>query len=59
MMLVGSVIALGVITLGSRLKTEADRKRVADERRRQSMREVAERWHFRQWELDLRSSDSV
>ncbi len=59
MMLAGSLLALGLITLASRVKTEVDQKRLADERRRQSMREVAERWHFREWERDLRSSDSV
>jgi protein-tyrosine phosphatase len=32
-------------------------KRRADARRRTSMREVTERWHFREWEQEFRSSD--
>lgn len=58
-MLAGSIIVFGVITLASRITAEMKQKRAADARRRQSMREVAERWHFREWERDLRSSDSL
>jgi hypothetical protein len=32
-------------------------KRQADARRRASMRDVTERWHFREWEQDFRPSD--
>jgi hypothetical protein len=59
LMLLGALVVLGVVASAFRLKEGLENKRAADERRRQSMREVAERWHFREWERDLRSSDSV
>jgi hypothetical protein len=50
---------LGVLTAVGRFREAAAVKRQADERRRASMREVAEKWHFREWEREVRSSDSV
>jgi hypothetical protein len=46
-----------VVAILNKVKDAREAKRQADARRRASMREVTERWHFREWERDLRSSD--
>lgn len=53
------LLALGVITAVARIEAHFEAKRLADARCRASMRAVSEKWHFREWERDLRSSDSV
>jgi cytidylate kinase len=53
------LVTAGVWVAVSRIKDAREAKRVADVRRRESMREVTEKWHFREWERDLRSSDSL
>lgn len=53
------LVCLAVIGLGSKVRHWQEDKRLADERRRQSMREVTEKWHFREWERDMKSSDSL
>ena len=50
---------LGLVALVHKVQEAREAKREADARRRASMREVTEKWHFREWERDLRSSDSV
>lgn len=48
---------LAVVLVVNKLKDAREAKRQADARRRASMKEVTERWHFREWERDFRSSD--
>ncbi|MET0695335.1 MAG: hypothetical protein ABWY56_15485 [Propionibacteriaceae bacterium] len=48
-----------VVSIVSHIRAERELKRIADARRRESMRRVTETWHFREWEKDLRSSDSI
>ena len=57
MIAAGLLLCLGVAFFWNRLQEAREAKRLADERRRASMRAVTERWHFRQWERDFRSSD--
>ena len=49
---------LGVVVLVGKIRDAQEERRLADARRRASMREVTEKWHFREWERDLRSSES-
>ena len=48
---------LAMVILVNKVKDAREAKRQADARRRASMKEVTERWHFREWERDFRSSD--
>jgi hypothetical protein len=48
---------LAVVLVVNKVKDMREAKRQADARRRASMKEVTERWHFREWERDFRSSD--
>ena len=59
--MIAAVLLLALLGVGavSQLSRRRDAKRLADARRRESMRQVTERWHFREWERDLRSSDPV
>lgn len=55
-----SVIVAGLLVAASaevvsRVLDERKVDEASKARRRQSMRQVGERWHFRQWEQDLRS----
>jgi hypothetical protein len=55
-----SLIAAGLlVALSAKVATELLRARKAEEeskaRRRESMRDVAEGWHFRQWEREHQS----
>ncbi|HEX8489170.1 MAG TPA: hypothetical protein VF642_11545 [Propionibacteriaceae bacterium] len=50
-------VALLLASALVRMTDACREKRRADARRRASMREVTEKWHFREWEQDLRSSD--
>ena len=54
-----TLVLLGVGGVVSQLNKALEAKRLADARTRESMRQVKENWHFRQWERDFRSSDSV
>ena len=54
-----TLVLLGVAGVVSQLNKALEAKRLADARRRESMSRVKENWHFRQWERDFRSSDSV
>jgi hypothetical protein len=49
-------VLLLVSSVAQTLEARRDKRR-ADARRRASMREVTEKWHFREWEQDFRSSD--
>lgn len=56
MIAVSVLLALGAVGLNSEILREREFKRMDDaRRRRESMRLVAERWHFRQWGRDLSS----
>jgi hypothetical protein len=59
MILLLLLTVLGLVALVHKVQEAREAKREADARRRASMREVTEKWHFREWERDLRSSDSV
>lgn len=48
---------LAVVLVVNKVKDAREAKQQADARRRASMKEVTERWHFREWERDFRSSD--
>jgi hypothetical protein len=57
---VAAIIAAGlVVVVSARVTAEVLRARKANEaskaRRRDSMRDVAEGWHFRQWEREHQS----
>lgn len=55
-MIAGSLlIAFGVVGLTSRIVQELESRKRSAARRRESMRQVTELWHFRQWERDLSS----
>lgn len=58
MIAAGLLGCLALAFFWNRLAEAREEKRLADERRRASMRAVTERWHFREWERDFRSSDS-
>ena len=53
------LVGLAIVAVSTRLKDAREAKRLADARRRDSMRQVTEKWHFREWERDLRSTDSL
>lgn len=59
MIVLALLVILSVVFVVNRVRDAREAKREADARRRASMRQVTERWHFREWERDLRSSDSV
>lgn len=48
----GLLVAVGVEVI-SRVLDERKVDEASKARRRESMREVGEQWHFRQWEQDL------
>lgn len=49
----GLIVAVSVAGVTSKLLQERKISEASKARRRESMRAVAERWHFRQWERDL------
>ena len=49
----GLLVALSVAGVTSKVIQERKVSEASKARRRESMRKVAERWHFRQWERDL------
>lgn len=55
-LIVGAIFL--VVSVVSHVRAERDAKNEADARRRESMRKVTEEWHFREWEKDLRATDS-
>jgi hypothetical protein len=59
MIATGLLIGLAAVSVVTKVRDSREAKRQADARRRESMRKVAENWHFREWERDLRSRGSV
>lgn len=53
------LVCLAVLVVASNVHEACLAKKAADARRRESMRRVTEKWHFRKWEDDFRSSDSL
>lgn len=53
------LVGLGVLALASWVRRGHQLKQAGDARRRESMRRVAESWHFREWEQSLRSRDAT
>lgn len=49
----GLLVALSVAGVTTKVLQERKDSEASKARRRESMRQVAERWHFRQWERDL------
>lgn len=49
----GLLVALSVVGVTTKVLQERKANEASRARRRESMRQVAERWHFRQWERDL------
>ena len=59
MIILTMAIIFIIVSVVSHVRAEREAKRLADARRRESMRMVTEKWHFREWEEDLRSTDSL
>lgn len=58
MIAVVALIILAAVAVAKLFHDSRQGKRAADRHRRDRMRQVTESWHFREWERDVRSSDS-